>query len=108
NGALKLAAWRSKANFSEVAPVRLIPNVKGKVMVISAGGDPLVTPDQMRRLAEAVKRRANSRDVCWRVEEAFHVESLAARPQEYRRMLESFLAEQPQSGDKVATPLVAG
>jgi len=112
NLALKLAQWRSAAKFEQVAPVRLIPKIKGKVMVISAGGDPLVTPDQTSRLQRAIQERqdqAGANSICtWRVDEAFHVECLAARPDEYRDRLQQFLSPTPiNDRPPVATQIAA-
>ena len=88
--ALKLAEWRSGAKFEELAPVKLIPKIKGRVLVIAAGDDPLVLAEQQARIRAAVESKGDGSE-WWGVEEAFHVECLGARPGEYLRKLATFL-----------------
>lgn len=87
---IRMAEWLSGANFEAVKPVDLIAKVKGRVMLIAAGDDPLVG-DRGRQLEAAVKARSDG-SVYWNIPEAYHVEGMGGDFHEYRRRVQAFLS----------------
>jgi pimeloyl-ACP methyl ester carboxylesterase len=88
--ALHRAQQLTGADFSAVAPVKLIPQAKCPVMVISAGQDPLVA-GSLPLLEAAVAQRTDG-SLFWEIEGAYHVEGLLADADAYRWRIETFLA----------------
>jgi hypothetical protein len=97
--AVRRAERISGADFAAVAPVKLIPEARCPVLVISAGDDPLVGAS-LPLLEQAVARRSDG-SVFWKVEGAYHVEGMAADYDEYQRRIEGFLEGVPARGEAV-------
>jgi len=90
--AIRLAEWQSGADFRAVRPRDLIPKLTCPVMIVHAGADPFIPPDDAAAMAESMKTRGDARDVLWSVPEAGHVLGLAAvGPDEYRMRVAGFL-----------------
>jgi uncharacterized protein len=89
--ALRVAERMSAADFEAVRPDRIIPQVKGRVMVVAAGDDPLVGDTSDAALQAAVARR-NDGSVYWMIPAAYHVEGMMGDFDEYRRRVGEFLA----------------
>jgi pimeloyl-ACP methyl ester carboxylesterase len=97
---IRMAERMSGASFEEVAPVKMIPQVKGKVMVITAGDDPLVGADCAGKLEAAVNSR-NDGSVYWKIPTAYHVEGMRGDYQEYRRRVAEFLGDAERREENV-------
>ena len=92
DAAIRLAEWQSGADFRAVRPRDLIPRLACPVMIIHAGQDPFIPPEDADDMAESIKSRGNERDVLWSVPDAGHVLGLAAvGPDEYRARIARFL-----------------
>jgi pimeloyl-ACP methyl ester carboxylesterase len=90
--AIRLAELLSGADFRAVRPRDLIPKLTCPVMIVHAGQDPFIPPEDAAALAESLKSRGNARDVLWSVPGAGHVLGLVAvGPDEYRARVARFL-----------------
>ena len=84
--AIRLAEWMSGADFRAVRPQDLVAKLTCPVMIVHAGDDPFIPPEDAAAMAESMKSRGNARDLLWSVPEAGHVLGLAAvGPDEYRQ-----------------------
>ena len=92
DAAIRLAEWMSGADFRAVRPQDLLARLTCPVMVVHAGNDPFIPPEDATAMAASIASRANGRDVLWSVPDAGHVLGLAAvGPEEYRRRVAAFL-----------------
>ena len=90
--AIRLAEWLSGADFRAVRPQDLLPKIHCPVMIVHAGDDPFIPPQDAAAMAKSLQARGKGRDVLWSVPEAGHVLGLAAvGPDEYRRRVAEFL-----------------
>jgi pimeloyl-ACP methyl ester carboxylesterase len=90
--AVRIAEWISGADFNAVRPQDLMPKLTCPVMVIHAGDDPFVPPEDAAAMADTLKTRENANDILWSIPEAGHVLGLAeVGPEEYRRRVAAFL-----------------
>jgi pimeloyl-ACP methyl ester carboxylesterase len=87
--AVRAAERLSGSRFIDVAPVALIHKARCRVMVISAGADPLVGTSIVQ-LGEAVGKRSDG-SVHWVVDQAYHVESMHGGMDEYRLRIAEYL-----------------
>lgn len=110
--ATRLAELFSGANFAEVAPVRLIPQVPCPLMLIQACDDFYVSPEDAAALVNAAESRpAESSTVIWRIDAATHLRGMCLEPLAYQKRLEEFLigcfertGQAPQGNRKVMKP----
>lgn len=92
DSAIRLAEWLAGADFDTVRPRDLITRAKCPVMIVHAGDDPFIPPEDAVAMADAFKTRANAADILWSIPEAGHVLGLAAvGPDEYRMRVAGFL-----------------
>jgi pimeloyl-ACP methyl ester carboxylesterase len=90
--AIRVAELLRGAYFRALRPRDLIPRLACPVMIIHAGQDPFIPPEDAADMAESIKARSNERDVLWSVPDAGHVLGLAAvGPDEYRARIARFL-----------------
>jgi pimeloyl-ACP methyl ester carboxylesterase len=90
--AIRLAEWIAHADFSAVRPQDTVRQVSCPVMVIHAGDDPFVPPEDAAAMAAAIASRRDPRDVLWSIPDAGHVLGLAAAgPDAYRQRVGAFL-----------------
>jgi pimeloyl-ACP methyl ester carboxylesterase len=90
--AIALAERMSGADFRAVRPRDLIPKLNCPVMIIHAGDDPFIPPEDAAAMAASLKTRSHEKDLLWSIPEAGHVLGLAAvGPDEYRRRVADFL-----------------
>ena len=90
--AIRLAEWLSGADFRAVRPQDLLPKLSCPAMIVHAGDDPFIPPEDAAAMASAIQARNHAADVLWSVPEAGHVLGLAAvGPDEYRRRVAAFL-----------------
>ena len=107
DAAIRLAEWQSGADFRAVRPRDLLANLRCPVMVIRAGDDPFIPPDDAAAMAESLRSRGNVADALWSVPTAGHVLGLAAAgAAEYRQRVATFL-DAIATGRRVATEAVA-
>lgn len=108
---VRLAQHQANVNFNEVAPVRLLRQIKCPVMMIHSQDDTLVHPADEAALAEAMQHRNKEYGpgVIWRVPHAGHVLGLAADPQAYQQHIARFIdalfekSSQPPARQPIAT-----
>ena len=92
DAAIRLAEWIAHADFRAVRPQDMVRKVSCPVMVIHAGDDPFIPPEDAAAMAEAIAARKDPRDVLWSIPDAGHVLGLAAAgPDEYGRRVGEFL-----------------
>jgi pimeloyl-ACP methyl ester carboxylesterase len=93
--ALWLAERMSGARFDDVRPVDLIRTAWCPVLLIAPAADVFRTAAETAAMEAALAARPAGSGVgrVWRVEGADHLMAAHADPAEYRRVLESFLAE---------------
>jgi pimeloyl-ACP methyl ester carboxylesterase len=90
--AMRLAEWLSGADFRAVRPQDLLAKLTCPVMIVHAGNDPFIPPEDAAAMASVIQARNHAGDVLWSVPEAGHVLGLAAvGPDEYRRRVAAFL-----------------
>lgn len=92
--AYRWAKRLSRADFDQVRPVDLIPNVACAVLVIHSGADMFVSPDQQTRIDQALSKRPAFL-LSWSVviPEAQHTRGLLKDPLAYRDLLKQFLTD---------------
>ncbi len=96
--AFRVAERFARARFSEVRPVDLIPEVHCPLLVIHAGKDTFVSPDEIARIGRVVEGRGEqmlSKHVV--IGEVQHTMGLLKDPQAYRETLQAFVREIDQS-----------
>jgi pimeloyl-ACP methyl ester carboxylesterase len=93
DAAVRLAEMISGADFRAVRPKDLVKQVKCPVMLIQAGDDPFIMPDDYEAMAAALRSRGNPIDAVWQVDCAGHVLCLAVSPEEFRQRLSRFLQD---------------
>ena len=92
DSAMRLAQWLSGADFGAVRPQDLLRKLTCPVMIVHAGDDPFIPPEDAAAMANVIQARNHAGDVLWSVPEAGHVLGLAAvGPDEYRRRVAAFL-----------------
>jgi pimeloyl-ACP methyl ester carboxylesterase len=93
--ALWLAERMSGARFDEVRPVDLIRTARCPVLIIAPAADVFRTAAETAAMEAALAARPASSGVgrVWCVDGADHLMAAHAEPAEYRRVLQSFLAE---------------
>lgn len=92
--AYRWAERLSRADFDQVRPIDLIPNIDCPVLVIHSGSDTFVSPDQQARIDQALSRRSGSlvsRSVV--IPNAQHTRGLSEDPLAYRDLLRQFLTD---------------
>jgi uncharacterized protein len=103
--AIRLAEWLSEADFRAVRPRDLIPKLTCPVMIVQAGQDPFIPPEDAVAMGESMKVRGNNRDVLWSVPDAGHVLGLAAvGPDAYRARVAAFLDTVQETATSTPSP----
>jgi uncharacterized protein len=103
--AIRLAEWLSEADFRAVRPRDLIPKLTCPVMIVHAGQDPFIPPEDAVAMGESMKVRGNNRDVLWSVPDAGHVLGLAAvGPDAYRARVAAFLDTVQETATSTPSP----
>jgi pimeloyl-ACP methyl ester carboxylesterase len=106
--AMRLAEWLSGADFGAVRPQDLLPKLTCPVMIVHAGDDPFIPPEDAAAMASVIQARSHAGDVLWSVPEAGHVLGLAAvGPDEYRRRVAAFLKVVAATRSPAAEPMRA-
>jgi pimeloyl-ACP methyl ester carboxylesterase len=102
--ALRLAQWMAEADFSQVQPVNLIPQVRCPVMVIHGQTDPFVLEEDAKEIENAMEAKGgqNENRVYWRIMDAGHVMGICAEPEVYRERVGRFLEEAMRQEDEEA------
>lgn len=93
--ALFMAQKLSGADFSSVAPVKVIPKLAVPLMVIHGADDLFVTRAEMDAVEAATggRRPELGYTEYWRVDDTHHVLALRTDPLEFRRRIEAFLSK---------------
>jgi pimeloyl-ACP methyl ester carboxylesterase len=93
--AIRWSQRLSGADFLACAPTQIIPTLACPLMVIHGADDLFVDPDDMDAVEAATKSRPPELGptVYWRAEHTHHVLALRTDPAEFRRRIESFLAD---------------
>jgi alpha-beta hydrolase superfamily lysophospholipase len=101
--AYRWAKRLGRADFDQVRPIDLIPNIDCPVLVIHSGSDTFVSPDQQARIDQALSRRSGSlvsRSVV--IPDAQHTRGLLQDPLAYRNLLKQFLTDiRLQAGSEI-------
>ena len=94
SAAIALAARMTGADVDAINPAELIASLKCPVMVIEAGNDWSLSPEDRGALKSAVDRHAPQYGPAelWTVEGAGHLMSLVADPNAYREKVGQFLS----------------
>jgi pimeloyl-ACP methyl ester carboxylesterase len=96
-----LAQKIARADFAAVRPVDLVGRIPCPLVVIRCGRDFLVDPDDDAQIRAALQRRAEEGKptLYWTIPEAEHILGLAARPEEYMRMIQEFIERASPAGN---------
>jgi pimeloyl-ACP methyl ester carboxylesterase len=90
--AIRLAQWISGANFSAVAPLKLLPDVPCPILLIRGEMEDAITSDELSSLHRAMTDRAGRlADVEWIVRDAAHLGALQANPDLYAQKIDAFI-----------------
>ena len=87
--AIALAEWVSGANYDQVAPAALIPQLRCPVLVIQSAGDSIITADHRAALSTS----AGGMTEVWTVQNAAHLTAIHADPLQYEQHIAQFLAK---------------
>jgi hypothetical protein len=92
-GAFRVAQWIGKCDFSAVRPIDTIPKIQCPVMVISAGDDQFVRPEDLPALKAAVEKHDPrfGPSIWWFLPQAYHVLGICENPEEYQKRIGEFL-----------------
>jgi hypothetical protein len=92
--AIRLAEWLTRADYDSVRPADLIPQLQCPVLLIEAGNDSFLGPqdrDALQKGIAAHRPEAGPAQI-WTVEGVEHLMAASADPQAYRRIIGQFLA----------------
>jgi pimeloyl-ACP methyl ester carboxylesterase/uncharacterized protein YneF (UPF0154 family) len=103
--AIRAAERACGARFDEVAPLVTLPKLACPALLIHGTRDPFVPMDDVEALSSAIKSRNNPRDAMWVVEDAYHVLSLHAQPDEYARRVRAFVESLAEDERPLTSPL---
>jgi uncharacterized protein len=94
-GAFAVAQWIAKCNFDAVRPTGTIPKIQSPLMVISAGDDQFVRPEDLPAIQAAVEKRDPkfAPSIWWFLPQAYHVLAICENPLEYQKRIGDFLEQ---------------